>query len=173
MSLSRSIAMLQSCFGLIHMAHDTRVAGEIENNQNPLARREPLYASCPQAQSPQGLGRHPQTFRGSRYPSEATCFCQLAFKGLETPGEEDKKRFYSNPRHQQESASRYGQHQERAEMMIVPLTAQRASFFHIDYPTSSETVKSSKRAPVPKKHRRRRRLPHAGLLFPQERSRSG
>jgi fructose-1-phosphate kinase PfkB-like protein len=57
--------------------------------------------------------------------------------------EKDKKRVCGNPRHHQESANRYGQHQERAEMMIVTLTAQRASFFHAEkaYPASSETVK--------------------------------
>ena len=51
------------------------------------------------------------------------CFSQLAFKGGDS-SEEDKKRFCGNPSYQQESASCYGQHQERAEMMIVTLTAQ-------------------------------------------------
>jgi hypothetical protein len=59
--------------------------------------------------------------------------------------EKDKKRLCGNPRHQQESTSRYGQHQKGAEMMIVTLTSPRASFFHAErgYPASSEMVKSS------------------------------
>lgn len=57
--------------------------------------------------------------------------------------EKNKKRLCGNPRHQKESASRYGQHRERSEMMIVSLTVQRASFFHTErgYRASSEMVK--------------------------------
>jgi hypothetical protein len=66
------------------------------------------------------------------------------FQGSGDSLKKDKKRLCGNPRHQKESTSRYGQHQERAEMMIVSLTAQRASFFHAErgYPASSEMVKS-------------------------------
>jgi hypothetical protein len=68
----------------------------------------------------------------------STWCCQLTFKGVETSSKEDKKRLCGNPRHQKESASRYGQHQERAEVMIVSLTGERTSFFHAEggYPTS-------------------------------------
>jgi hypothetical protein len=51
------------------------------------------------------------------------------FLGMADSSEEDKRRLCGNPRDQQESARRYGQHQERAEMMIVTLTAKGTSFF--------------------------------------------
>jgi hypothetical protein len=43
---------------------------------------------------------------------------------------ENQKRLRGTPSHQHEGASRYGQHQERGEMMIVALTVQ-GSFFHV------------------------------------------
>jgi hypothetical protein len=81
----------QSCFGLIHMAHDTRVAGEIENNQNPLARREPLYASCPQAQSPQGLGRHPPNIPRLTIPVRSNLLLPTGFQGIGDSSERKTK----------------------------------------------------------------------------------
>jgi hypothetical protein len=58
-------------------------------------------------------------------------------------------------------------------MMIVALTAQRASFFHAEraYPASSETVKPSSRQRV--KDTGRRDDSHGGLLFPPERGEHG
>jgi hypothetical protein len=43
--------------------------------------------------------------------------------------QENQKRLRGTLSYQHESASRYGEHQEGAEMMIVVLTAQGASFF--------------------------------------------
>jgi hypothetical protein len=81
----------------------------------------------------------------SRYPLHTrTCLCQSAFKGLELL-EEEKERLCRNPRHQQESTGRHSEHQERAEMMIVSLSAQGAVFFHAHQPTQPRRRQSNHR----------------------------
>ena len=62
---------------------------------------------------------------------------------MEDFSEEDKERLCGNPRDQQESARRDGQHQERAKMMIVTLTTKGTCFFfHAEraYPVSIKSV---------------------------------
>jgi hypothetical protein len=85
--------------------------------------------------------------------------------------EKDKKRLCGNPRDQQESARRYSQHQERAEMMIITPTAKRTSFFHADkaYPASLETDSQIFDLSQHSKDTGRRDECHGGLLFPPER----
>ena len=89
--------------------------------------------------------------------------------------EKDKKWLCDNPRDQQESARPDGQHQMRAEMMIVTLTAKGTPFFfHAEraYSASSKTVKSVGAAQRVK-HTGRRDDCHGGLLFPPERDEHG
>jgi hypothetical protein len=89
---------------------------------------------------------------------------------MEDFSEEDKERLCGNPRDQQESARRDGQHQERAEMMIVTLTAKgTTSFFHAEraYPASSKTVKSVGAAPARKKIQAAATIATAACCSPQ------
>jgi hypothetical protein len=78
--------------------------------------------------------------------------------------------------HSGETGSLRCQHQERAKIMIVSLTAQRASFIHAEraYPASSEIVKSSDFKSQPRaKNTGRHDDCHGGLLFPPERGELG
>ena len=87
---------------------------------------------------------------------------------------ENKKRLCDNPRHQQETARRYGQHHERVEMIIVTLTGERTSFSfprRLAYVASGGTVKCSVHRL--QKDTGRRDDCHGGLLFPPERGEHG
>ena len=90
---------------------------------------------------------------------------------MEDFSEEDKERLCGNPRDQQESARRDGQHQERAKMMIVTLTTKGTSFFfHAEraYPVSNQICCDRHSEDTG-----RRDDCHGGLLFPPERGEHG
>ena len=78
-----------------------------------------LFTETPAASRPAALRLPGRKGAGKRFQAiDFFARLTLGFQGMGDVLEEDKERLCGDPSHQHESASRYGQHQERAEMMI-------------------------------------------------------